>query len=164
MRTLLQWAVFALVVYACWQVGPLYVHSRQFVERLEVIARQSLDAPDGVVVQRTLELASSLDLSLTADRVAVRRVPNHTFIDAAYTAELRVLPGVSVPWTFRAHVDGHVITPQRASDFIPGTSGLVSSTRRPSRPHYGAAVATAGASADIRGRWSRILSPPVTGS
>ena len=109
MRTILQWLALAAVAYTCWQVGPIYVHSRQFEERLEAMARQSMNDPDGLVIQRTLELASTLDLPLTAAGITVRRLQAHTYIDATYTAELNVLPGVSVPWSFEASVDGHVI-------------------------------------------------------
>ena len=118
MRTALQWLVFAAVAYACWQVGPIYVHSRQFEERLEAMARQSIHDPDGLVIQRTLELASTLALPLTAAGITVRRLQAHTYIDATYTAELNVLPGVTLPWSFEANVDGHVIESQTASDFI----------------------------------------------
>ena len=111
MRTILQWLALVAVAYTCWQVGPMYVHSRQFEERLEAMARQSLNDPDGLVIQRTLELASTLDLPLTAAGITVRRLQAHTYIDATYTAELNVLPGVAIPWSFEASVDGHVIEP-----------------------------------------------------
>ncbi len=63
---------------ASWRVGPFYIHSRQFETRLLETARQSMDVPDGVVIRRTLELASTFDLSLTAAGIAVRRLQEHT--------------------------------------------------------------------------------------
>ncbi len=120
MRTALQWLVFGAVAYACWQVAPIYIHSRQFEERLEALARQSVNDRDGLVIQRTLELASTLALPLTASGITVRRLQAHTYIDAAYTAELNLLPGVTIPWSFEANVDGHVIESHTASDFVPG--------------------------------------------
>ena len=118
-RTLVQWVVFALVAYACWQVAPIYLRSRQFEEQLEVTARQSHSLSDGVVAARALELARSYDLPVTRDGITVRQVPNHTYVDVTYTADLQLLPGRSFPWTFSASVDGYVLRPQRVSDVIP---------------------------------------------
>ncbi len=86
MRAILQWLTLAALVYAGWQVGPIYLRSRQFKERLVELTRKSLDAPDGVVIQRTLEFTSTVDLPLTAAGARVCRVQRHTYIDAAYTA------------------------------------------------------------------------------
>ena len=117
MSNILKWVVFALVAYACWNVGPVYVHSRQFEERLEETARQNHDAPQPAIVQRTMELAASLDIPLEPQGITVRQAERHAYVDATYTADLQFLPGVSVPWTFTASVDGYVLR-QTVSDVI----------------------------------------------
>ena len=88
MSNILKRVVFASVAYGCWNVGPVYVHSRQLEERLEETARQNHDAPQAVIVQRTMELAASLDIPLESQGITVRQVDRHAYVDTTYTADL----------------------------------------------------------------------------
>ena len=118
MRTVVQWVVFALLAYVSWQVGPPYVHSRQFTTELEEVVRRNHGEPQAVVVERAVESAQSLDLPLTADGVTVRRNEHHTYVDATHTKNLQVLPGFTYAWTVTTSVDGYTVRPQTASDVI----------------------------------------------
>ena len=66
-----------------------------------------------------MTLAESLDVPLTPDGIRVRKVPRHTYLDATYTAILEVLPTVTYPWAVTVSVDGYVVRPPTAGDYLP---------------------------------------------
>ena len=119
MRAVIQLGLVALILHAMVRVGPVYVRHRQFQTQLLEMARKSFNLSEGQVIAETLSLAESLDVPLTPAGIQVRRVPRHTYIDATYTANLEIVPIVTYPWTSTVSVDGYVVRPPTASDYLP---------------------------------------------
>ena len=119
MRAVIQLGLVVLILHAMVRVGPVYLRHRQFQTQLSEMARKSFTLREDQVIAETMSLAESLDLPLTPANVRVRRTPRHTYIDATYTANLEIVPMVTYPWTTTVSVDGYVVRPPTAGDYMP---------------------------------------------
>ncbi len=128
MRVIVKLLIAALILHGVFRVGVSYWHYYQFEDALQEIAQFGERRSDRQLCAQALESASSLDIDIAADGVAIRRGGNpwfnclngfqqlgggpgvtdsaaaKIFIEAHYAEGLRVLPGYSYPWEFKPSV------------------------------------------------------------
>jgi hypothetical protein len=119
MRVVIKLLIAGLVVHGSWRAGAAYWDYYRFRDAVQELAQFARDSSDGVVQARVLEIASTFQLPLEAERVSVRREGPHTLIDAAYVDQIEILPSYRVPWTFTVNVDAWTGSAPNAGDRAP---------------------------------------------
>lgn len=122
MRTLIKLAIAALIVHGAWRAGTAYWKYYKFQDNLQATALFAGARSVPELHARVMELAAELDVPVMPDQVNVRQEKNFTFIDAAYTDQIEILPRYFYPWEFKVNVQAFsfsvkVPTP---GDFVPG--------------------------------------------
>jgi hypothetical protein len=110
-RTVVKLAIAALVVHAVWKVSPVYLDYVKFRDELTETARRTGARRENEILERVMEVATSMEIPVTREAVRVRKDRDHTFIDATYTENLELLPRVTYPWTINISVDGWTVKP-----------------------------------------------------
>ena len=113
MKALIKVIIAALIVHATWRAGTVYWQYYQFKNGAQHTAQFSGRSSDSDLHNQVLEVAKALKIPLDPDRVTVRRVDNHTLIDATYDQGIEVLPRYFYPWQFSVNVDAFTLIPKK---------------------------------------------------
>ena len=117
-RTFLK-VVFACgVVYMAWNVGPVYLASREFRTEVTGATRVGGRGPERELVAVVAGLAERIGVPVAREAIKVRKEGTRTYLEVTYTEELRLAPAVSYPWTFSINAEGLAVKPQTVSDVI----------------------------------------------
>jgi hypothetical protein len=118
MRTLIKLAIVGLILHATWRTGSAYMVYYEFRDQLQQLAQFAGDKSEQDVRNRALEIASELQLPVMPEDVSVRREEAHIYIDAAYKAQIEILPTRQYPWEFKVSVDAWSVSLPKASDVV----------------------------------------------
>ena len=108
---LIKIGIAGLCLYAAWQVGSAYWLHYKFDDKVQQIAQFEVDRDEEGIRLQILDEAGRLGLPVEAERVAVRRLAEHLYIDIAYTRSIEILPRFRRPFTFKISAHGW---------FVPG--------------------------------------------
>jgi predicted amidohydrolase len=108
---LIRFAISVLVLWAVWHAGAAQWQQFQFQDEVKQIAQFGADRDEETVRAAVMDAAARLRVPITADRVQVRRQNDRIYIDAAYTAQIEILPRYRISWLFTASAEGW---------FVPG--------------------------------------------
>jgi hypothetical protein len=114
MRALIKLVLAALVIFATWRVGSVYLRYYQFRDEVQQTAQFSGQRSETDLHGRVIEIAKEHQIPLDAERVKVRREENHTRIDASYVEQIEILPAYRYPWEFTVNIDAFTIVPKEA--------------------------------------------------
>ena len=117
-RTVVRWAVFLAVIYAAWNVGPVYLGYFQFKNGVAEATREGGQGPERELAARVAALATSIGVPVEPRAINVSKDRTLTHVHLTYTEELRLLPGVSYPWTFSISAEGLAVKPQTMTDVL----------------------------------------------
>ena len=109
MGTLIKLAIAALIIHGSWRAGTVYRKYYKFRDNLQATAQFAGNGSVPELHARVMQLASELAVPVTDDRVNVRREKNRTFIDAAYTDQIEILPRYFYPWEFKVNVEAFTL-------------------------------------------------------
>jgi hypothetical protein len=115
MKAVIRLIIIALVIHAVFRTATAAWRHFQFRDGVQQTAQFSGGRSDEDLVQQVNEIAKAYDIPLTPERVSVRRVNNHTLIDASYDARIEILPRYFYPWRFDVNVDAFTIVPKEAA-------------------------------------------------
>ena len=115
MKTIIKLAIAALVIHACFRAGSVYVKHYNFKDAVKETAQFSGTKTDDVLHARVIELAKEYQIPLEPANVTVRRVDNHTQIDAIYNEKIEILPTYFYPWDFKVNVDAFTLIAKDAT-------------------------------------------------
>ncbi len=115
-KALVKLVVAVLIANAIWRIGSAYMSYYRFKDAVADTAVNSKEKTDEELRDRVLELAAAYDEPVTSEALTIRREPQHTYIEAAYTKPITVLPGYEYQWPFSLNVDGFVIVPVKLGD------------------------------------------------
>ena len=105
MKAIVKLIIAALVVHATWRAGNVYLRYYQFKDNVQQAAQFSDRRSEAELRERVMSLAEEHEIPLAPAALRVRRVENHTYIDAAYTERIELLPRYFYPWDFTVSVD-----------------------------------------------------------
>lgn len=114
MKSLLRLVIAALIIHATWRAGTVYWRHYQFRDGVRQAAQFAGQRSDTELHGQVMELARANEIPLEPGRVQVRRVDNHTLIDASYTEAIELLPRYRYPWDFKVNVDTFTLVPKEA--------------------------------------------------
>jgi hypothetical protein len=114
MRSIIKLMIAALVLHATWRSGTVYYRYYMFKNGVHQAAQFSGALPEGELRNQVVELAQESGVPLNPDAIQVRRMANHTIVEAPYTDEIEILPSYRYPWQFIVKVDTYTIVPQEA--------------------------------------------------
>jgi len=109
MRTLIKLVVAALIIHGSWRTGTAYWKYYKFRDNLQTTAQFAGDRTVPELHARVMGLASELDIPVMPEQVNVRQEENFTFIDAAYTDQIEILPRYFYPWEFTVNVQAFTV-------------------------------------------------------
>lgn len=104
MRTLIKFAIAALVLHAAYQVGMAYWDHYQFTDAVQQVAQFGESEPVPEIKKRVMELAASRNLPIAEDAITVTRLQRRIDVDGVYTREILLAPGYKKPWTFTVDI------------------------------------------------------------
>ena len=110
-RRLISFAITAAVIWAAWHIGAAQWQQFVFQDDLKQIAQFGADRGEDGVRAAVMEAASTRQVPLSPERLQVRRLADHLYIEAAYTAQIEVFPRYTYPWSFTVSAEGW---------FVPG--------------------------------------------
>jgi hypothetical protein len=105
MKTIIKLLIAAAIVHATWKTGNAFFRYYKLKDGAHAAALFAGARSEGEIQNRVLDIARELDVPVNPANVEVRRVPNHTYIDASYTEKIEVLPSYFYPWDFKLHLD-----------------------------------------------------------
>jgi hypothetical protein len=114
MKSIIKLLIAALIVHATWQSGTVYYRYYLFKNGVHQAAQFSGALPERELQNQVVELARENSVPLNPEAIQVRRVANHTIVEAPYTDEIEILPNYRYPWQFHVKVDTYTIVPQEA--------------------------------------------------
>jgi hypothetical protein len=109
-KTVLKLIVVGLMMNALWRLGTVYVSFYEFKDSVRLAAMREGQSDD-VLRQKILELASTYDVPLAEEDIAIRREQHHTYVESDYKTRVKVFPGYEYEWPFKVDVDAYVIVP-----------------------------------------------------
>ena len=115
MKAIIRLVIFALIIHGTWRTGMVYWRYYQFRDGVQQTAQFSSGRSDADIHQQVIEIGNAYEIPLNPERVNVRRVKNHTLIDASYDSRIEILPRYFYPWRFDVKVDTFTITPKEAA-------------------------------------------------
>jgi hypothetical protein len=113
MKTLIKLLIAAAIVHASWKGGYAYWRFYQLKDAAQDAALFGASKSAAEIRNSVVELANELNLPVDPDKVAVRREPNHTYVNTSYVERIEVLPSFFYPWQFNLNVDVLTMTPPR---------------------------------------------------
>jgi hypothetical protein len=116
MRTLVKLAIAGLILHATWRTGSAYMVYYEFQDQLQQLAQFAVGRSEHELQARALEIASELNVPVLPEDVSVRRVDNHTYINAVYNAQIEILPTRQYPWEFKVSVDAWSVDVSKSGD------------------------------------------------
>ena len=105
MKTIIKLLLAAAVVHATWKTGSAYFRYYKLKDGAHAAALFAGERSEAEIQNRVIDIARELDIPVNPARVEVRRVPNHTLVNATYTERIEVLPSYFYPWEFHMNVD-----------------------------------------------------------
>lgn len=113
MRVLIKLVIVVLVLHATYRVGAAYMAYYKFEDALRNVALFGQGQSEQELRDRALQVASTLQIPVKREQIAVRRDPAHTYIDASYTTDIEILPTYRYPWEFKASVETLIVSAPR---------------------------------------------------
>lgn len=104
MKTLVKLALAALVTYAAWNAGNAWLEYIKLKDAIEEVAKFGTKLTEDDLRDKVVETAQEHGITFDT-AVTVRRETPHTFIDAAYTEPVNLMPWYVYQWKFEVHVD-----------------------------------------------------------
>jgi hypothetical protein len=102
MKTILQLALAALVVYGCAQAGDSAWRRYQFEDAVHQETRFGHNETTSDLHRRILELAGGHGVELTGENVRIEQRGLETIVNVEYTEAINLVPGVYThPQTYR---------------------------------------------------------------
>jgi hypothetical protein len=111
-KPLLKLILVALMANALWRIGSAYTAFYRFTDSVHSAAMDQGRTEEDLR-QKVVELASTYDVPVAEDSIAIRRDQHHTFVETSYVAPVALLPGYVYKWPFSVNVDAFVIVPPR---------------------------------------------------
>jgi len=105
MKTIIQLLIAALILNAGWHIGNAYYKYYNFKDDVQQAALFGNSKSEVELQNRVLQLASQSQLPLAAENVSVRRENEHTFVNAAYTEQVQIVPTYFYPYEFKMNLD-----------------------------------------------------------
>ena len=105
MGTIIKLGMAALVIHGAWRASEAYWAFYAFKDEVQAAAQFSGAMTEGDVRTRVMEIASAMDIPIQPEHLRVRRVGNHTMVDASYVDSIEILPTYFRPWEFEVNVD-----------------------------------------------------------
>jgi hypothetical protein len=102
-------AIVALLLFACYRIGQAYMAHYAFSDEVALIAQRGVQTDDAEVRAAVIEAATRLRIPIDPDRVNIRLVGDHVYIDLRYTRAVAVLPGYRRPWDFEVSAHGWTV-------------------------------------------------------
>lgn len=103
LKRLIQLVIAAVVIYAGWHAGVVYVNYYQFNDELGQMALFAKGtATESELKDRVLEVAQQYEIPLDPDAVVVHHDRDLTQITAPYVAEVKLLPNYIYRWKLEA--------------------------------------------------------------
>jgi hypothetical protein len=104
MKTLIKLALAAAITYAAWNSGNAWLDYIRLKDSIDEVAKFGTKLSDDDLRDKVVEAAQQRGVTFDG-AVEVRRLTPHTYIDAAYTQPVNLLPWYVYPWKFEVHVD-----------------------------------------------------------
>src|SRR5688500_14285070 len=114
MKAIIKLVIAALIIHATWRAGTVYWRHYQFRDGVRQTAQFAGPRSEQQLRTEVVEIANAYEIPLEAERVNVRRVDNHTLIDAWYVERIELLPRYFYPWRFNVNVDAFTLVPKEA--------------------------------------------------
>lgn len=105
-RGIIKLAVLAVLVNAAVNTVPVFWNYFKFRDKVEELAMWPGRKTERDIQQQVVALAAKFDIPLGPADVQVRRVKDHTYVEADYTAEIEYFPRRIYPWPFELRIDG----------------------------------------------------------
>ena len=115
MKAIIRLIIFGLVILGTVRTGAVYWRHFQFRDGVQQTAQFSSGRSDADIRLQVEEIAKAYEIPLDPERVTVRRVDNHTLIDASYDSRIEILPRYFYPWRFNVNVDAFTLVPKEAT-------------------------------------------------
>jgi hypothetical protein len=113
-KRLIKLIVVVLIANALWRIGAAYVSFYRFKDSVR-FAATDLRKSEDELRSSILELASTYDVPLAEDAIAIHREAQHTLVEGSYKTPIAVLPGYEYKWPFSVDIDAYAPVP-------PGTA------------------------------------------
>ena len=104
-RTVLKFAIVALVANATWQLFGVYSPNFRFTDAVRSAAQFRGDSSDEALHDRVVALAEQFEIPVTPESVAVSHSGALTAVDVSYVKIVDLAPGFSRPWPMTVHVE-----------------------------------------------------------
>jgi hypothetical protein len=111
MTRIIRFLIVGLIVWAAYHAGMAQWQQFQFSDALQQIAQFGPDQDEAAVRTAVMDAGVKFGVSLDPQRVSVRKLNEHLYIDVSYTVQIEVLPRYKYPWNFEANAHGW---------FVPG--------------------------------------------
>jgi len=102
-------ALAALLLFALYRIGQVYISHYSFVDEVEQIAQRGVRTDEDEVRGAIVEAATRLRIPIDPDRVKIRLEGDHVYVDLQYTRPVEVLPGYRRPWDFEVSAHGWIV-------------------------------------------------------
>jgi hypothetical protein len=106
---LFRFAIAALLLFATYRIGQAYTAHYRFTDEVDRIAQRGVRTDDADVRAAIAEAATRLQIPIEPDRVNIRLVGDHVYVDLQYSRKVEILPGYRRPWDFAVSVHGWII-------------------------------------------------------
>jgi hypothetical protein len=119
-KLLLKLLLAGAILHGSWRAGAAYWKYYAFVDDVQSTAQFAGEQTIPELHARVMQLASALDVPLSAEHVNVRRQDTYTFIDVEYVDRIEILPRYFYPWKFDVSVEAFTVRLPTSSDFVTG--------------------------------------------
>ena len=106
---LIRLVIAGLLLFASYRIGQVYVAHYAFTDEVAQIAERGVRTDDAEVRGAVVEAATRLRIPLDPDRVNVRLLGEHVYVDLRYSRAVEILPGFRRPWNFDVSAHGWVV-------------------------------------------------------
>tara|TARA_B100000029_G_scaffold411115_1_gene413330 strand:+ start:611 stop:994 length:384 start_codon:yes stop_codon:yes gene_type:complete len=117
-RTVLKSAVAILVIYAAWQIAPVYIDYQQLRTEVADATRERGRGPEHELHSAVAALAAQRGVTVNRQDITVSKGRTYTQVEMRYIEQLRPLPGLVYPWTFSIQAEGLAVKPRTMSDVL----------------------------------------------
>jgi hypothetical protein len=105
MKTIIKIVIAALIINACWRGGAAVLRYYRFKDEVQQTALFGSSKSESELQNSVFETARRMQLPLVPESVSVHRTENHTFINAAYTEQIQLVPTYYFPYQFNLNLD-----------------------------------------------------------
>lgn len=105
MKAIIKLAIAALLIHACWKSGIVFWRYYELKDGAQNTALFAGARTEAEIHQRVMEIAHQLNVPIDPEKLTVRKEPNHTYINAAYTDKIEFVPSYFYPWEFKLDLD-----------------------------------------------------------